>query len=417
MNNILKVVIFSSPLHDQESVMKCRQELLNELRSSYNVEFIESKELNDTCNENCSLVAFIATGGVEEQFTKKYEYLSKPILLISDSYHNSLAATMEISTWLDQNKISHRHFNFPFEPSRKYLNKFEVFFFMMLQIQKAYLTISRMNVGIIGGESPWLIASAIDKSSVTNRYGTNFVEISITEVQEMYDNTTISCKETEKMSRLCSCLVGDRTEKHLEDAIRLFITLKSISRKYSLNALTIKCFDLLTSCRTTACLALALLNDEGIISGCEGDIPALWSMIIAYALCGSSSFMVNPSSIERVDNTIDFSHCTAPLSLGKSFTLPSHYESRSGIGIASKLPPQNFTLFKCGGKELDKYYAFEGDVIQNTNVVERCRAQVKFQFKNSDEVDEYLASHLGNHSILIPGKHKEKIFSFFGSIK
>ena len=40
-------------------------------------------------------------------------------------------------------------------------------------------------------------------------------------------------------------------------------------------------FDIVKTCGTTSCLALALLNDEGIVAGCEGDMQTLLSMFLA----------------------------------------------------------------------------------------------------------------------------------------
>ncbi|MCK9628725.1 MAG: hypothetical protein M0R37_09065 [Bacteroidales bacterium] len=416
MESSIKIVVFASPLHDSTSVMGCRESLLNELRSSYNTEFIDSESLPESRTDNEYIIAFIATGGVEEQFKKRWKTLSRPILLLSDSYHNSLAASMEISTWLYQNKIPHRHFNFPIEPTRKYLDKFEELLSVMFKIQETYSKLAKMRIGLIGGESSWLISSAVECDHVSQKYGTTFVKIDVSEVEKRYKSASLSENLKCRAQSLSGTLCKDSSINDVEEALKMYSAIKEIVKDFSLDALTIKCFDLLESCSTTSCLALSLLNDEGIISGCEGDIPSLWSMILARLLCGSASFMSNPSSIERADKSIDFAHCTAPLSMGKKFALSSHYESKQGIGVALKLPLDKFTLFKCGGPFLNNHYAFNGEIIQNTNVVERCRTQVKYEFSDVEEIDLYLDSHLGNHSILIPGWHKDIINTFFSTI-
>lgn len=49
-------------------------------------------------------------------------------------------------------------------------------------------------------------------------------------------------------------------------------------------------------------------------------------------------FMANPSSIDKNENTVDFAHCTSiGIFCKKSYTLPSHYESGIGIGVAAIL--------------------------------------------------------------------------------
>jgi len=414
MDKNLKIVVFASSLHNKETLLETRSVLFNELRSVFDVELIESSKIEDLCSTGNLVIAFIATGGVEESFAKHYKELSNPIVILSDSFHNSLAASLEISTWLNNNGIRHKHINFPIEPSRKYLEELEEELSELQKIQSANYKLSKTVVGLIGGESSWLISSKVNLDPVKKRFGTKFKEIPISKLQMLFENEgrLDTCSKS-LLSNLIPQKEVDRSESDIMEALKLYNSLKKLITEYDLNALTIKCFDLLSSCKTTSCLALSLLNDNGVVSGCEGDIPSLWSMLISRTLCDSASFMANPSSIERGDNSIDFAHCTAPISLSKSFKLPSHYESKIGIGVAAQFPLGKYTLFKCGGQNLDKFYAFEGDIIQNTSVIERCRTQVKFQFKSVSEIDEFLESYIGNHTILIPGKHKKELSDFF----
>ena len=178
--------------------------------------------------------------------------------------------------------------------------------------------------------------------------------------------------------------------------------LMKLVEKYRLTALTVKCFDLLDSCRTTACLALARLNDDGIVSGCEGDIPALWTMMAVYARRGKVPFMANPSSSDRERLRVDFAHCTVPTSMTESFTLPTHFESGIGVGIAGILPTGRYSVVKIGGRRLDRFYGAEGTVTANTKIVQRCRTQVSFRFDSPEDFDRFFANRLGNHIVLVP---------------
>lgn len=414
MGNNLKVVIFSSSLHDSSTLLDTREALLNELRSEHEVELIDSSDVDNSLAGENLVVAFIATGGTEEKFTQKYEMLSKPLVIISDSYHNSLAASLEIASWLTSKEIKHKHLNFPLLPAKKFCEEFKQEISSLLLIQSARYKLSKAVIGLVGGESSWLISSKVNTKSISEKYGTKFLPLNISELELLYNqevgydnNHDLLIKEmTDKRE-------GDRSKKDITDAVKMYLALIKLIDNHNLNALTIKCFDLLSSCRTTSCLALSLLNDKGIVSGCEGDIPSLWSMLISYTLCGTTSFMANPSSIEMEEKSVDLAHCTAPVSLSKGFSLPSHYESKIGVGVAALLPLGKYTIFKCAGENLDKYYAYEGDIVQNTSVVERCRTQVKFIFKSDLDLDAFLNSHLGNHTIIIPGKHKKILSEFF----
>ena len=232
-------------------------------------------------------------------------------------------------------------------------------------------------------------------------YGARFTDIPIAELEQAYaaigpddPQATAVCYRMERF------LTGDRTRDDLYDAARMYLALKGLSARYQLNALTLKCFGILGSCRTTACLALALLNDEGIVAGCEGDIPALWTMLYVKYAYGQEAFMANPSSSSHSEQTIDFAHCTIPLGMVHGYRLPTHFESNSGIGIAGSVPSGRYRLVKISGANLDQFYEAEGDLIMNTNIPQRCRTQIRFRFDSPEDYERFFCVSKGNHIIL-----------------
>ena len=76
-------------------------------------------------------------------------------------------------------------------------------------------------------------------------------------------------------------------------------------KKYDLNALSLKCFDILEKLKTTGCYALSKLNDEGIIAGCEGDIVSAVTMLWVYKLTGILPWMANPTNINLESCTLN----------------------------------------------------------------------------------------------------------------
>ncbi len=434
MLNKINLIIFSSALHDSASVMGSRQELFESLRHFAELDIIypsmlpsrrqgleelldgggcHGRELPD--ERHVKTVCFIATGGTEEYFKSNYEVLPRPVLLLSDGLHNSFAAAFEIKTFLTRQGIASALFNAPLDNNPGFFKTLEQFLFgtdsvgdttlppdplpkFPKSVMKAF---EKTRIGLIGGASGWLISSGIDREAVESTYGARFIDIDLKELEESF--AAIRPDETD-VARICDrtegFLTGDRTREDLVDATRMYLAVKSLCTKYSLQALTLKCFGILGSCKTTACLALALLNEEGIVAGCEGDIPALWTMLYAKYALGQPAFMANPSSSNRRECTIDFAHCTVPLNMVHGYRLPSHFESQSGIGIAGSVPSGRYRILKISGKTLDQYYETEGDIIMNTNVPQRCRTQIRFRFISEEEFDRFLRVSKGNHIIL-----------------
>jgi L-fucose isomerase-like protein len=65
----------------------------------------------------------------------------------------------------------------------------------------------------------------------------------------------------------------------VQAAGRMHALLRGVVESRRLDAVAVQCFDLVGIKRTTGCLALAELNDEGAGAGCEGDLVATVAML------------------------------------------------------------------------------------------------------------------------------------------
>ena len=154
----------------------------------------------------------------------------------------------------------------------------------------------------------------------------------------------------------------------------------------------------------TGCLALASFNADGIPAACEGDVPALLSMMIAQALTGCTGFQANPSRIDAETGKMLFAHCTVPFNMVKDWQYDTHFESGIGVGIHGELPEGPVTVFKVDGK-LERHFAAEGELLYNQYEDNLCRTQVVLQLRPED-ARYFLTDSIGNHHIILPGHCK-----------
>ena len=464
----INLSLISSSLHNITELSQKRMEVIEALKALGDVSIFKNSSPAscgiESATEEIVNVAYILTGGTESLFIKLFgENLSRlgNIAIISDAYHNSLAASQEICTWLYNNGVQHRHIHIPLHSPDATLNRLPTLLCAespapqrtechsevaatsaeaataetagteaagteaataeaagaeatsdeAATAESLVKALGGCTIGLIGEASPWLIASGIDKEALSERCGVSFREISIGTLADKYlgyrelwkDHTLSAGARAELDEVLCrfSCsLEGDRTTEDLSDAAIMYLALASICKEEHLDAVTVKCFDLLSSCKTTACLALALLNDNGIIAGCEGDIPSICTMLAIYKALGRPSFMANPASIDSDNLSIDFAHCTIPTVMVESCTLPSHFESGIGIGINGEVPLGNYTLCKLSGKTLERSLICNGRLVKGEYLSNRCRTQVRFIFESKAEFDAFCKARVGNHIIL-----------------
>ena len=72
----------------------------------------------------------------------------------------------------------------------------------------------------------------------------------------------------------CNNFFADRCAEEIEKALNVYGGCQRLIEKYKLDAITVRCFELINYVPTTGCLALAILNTEGIPAACEG-IPKI----------------------------------------------------------------------------------------------------------------------------------------------
>ncbi|MGB2783128.1 MAG: hypothetical protein WBC45_04200 [Atribacterota bacterium] len=386
-----------SEVHNEEYINSTLQGFLADIEEKLGEKF-ENVSLEDfNQNEYFSLI-FIKSGGVEGKFKQIFKQVKRPYLLLSSGLHNSFAASLEIASFLKQNgeKVEIIH------GDSDYIAR------SIKELRKIFKTKNRLastKLGVIGKPSDWLIASDVDYDKIKDTLGISLVDIKIYEL----------IKEIEQKHRFTHPRLNDIKNKgfdgkSIDGALKIYNGLKAIVNKYKVDGITVRCFDLLEIYKNTGCLGLSLLNDEGIVAGCEGDIPALISMVILHYLTDEPVFMANPSSIDIDKNEIILAHCTLPLNMPDEFYLKTHFESGLGVGIKGVIREREATIFKLSrdGKE---YFLSGGEIIENLNSENLCRTQIRF--KMNEGVKYFLQNSLGNHHLICKGDYSELVREFF----
>lgn len=349
-------------------------------------------------------VCLIESGGVEGQFKNQVlNKLCEPIYLVATNRANSLAATLEIATYLKQRDIEHKVFvdNDTANLAEELVNQ--------ILVKIAADSVRGSRLGVIGAPSDWLIASDVEYFKVKKKFGIQLVDVSLRELMDIYERKDLPLVQPENLKELREKSKGN--EKTLNDAIRLYSALKVLIQTYNLQGLTIRCFDVVKIKKVTACLALALLNDEGYPCGCEGDIPALLTMFMIKKLIGQETFMVNPSSVNLTDKTIMFSHCTVPLKLCTNYSFDTHYETDSSIGIHGDLEEKIVNITKLS-PDLDHLNITIGRIVKNLSLPNHCRTQIEVKLHDKT-IQDFLSLNQGNHVIISYDNHKKLLTQFF----
>ena len=348
----------------------------------------------------------IATGGVENLFKRIWAAIDvetmcgpsrpKTVTMIADGRNNSLAAALEILTYLGNNGMEGRIVHGTNDE------------IVSAIVETCHGASLQGRIGLFGHPSDWLIASSVDRNFLLQHYGIETIDI---DLQRLIDGIK-EISQTEAVNVAQGMVKRAKAVKEpsyvdMVEAAKAYLAIKKICQEERLDAMTIRCFDIVKACGTTSCLALALLNDEGIVAGCEGDMQSLLTMLLAQRICHESAFMANPSIL--TDTTSMLAHCTIPLSFCDATVVRSHFESGIGVAIQGMLPMTDYTLLKWGGERLDRYFVTEAKAVEAPYSDHFCRTQITL----NANLKPYLLQHsIGNHHIIIRGRHADEIRRF-----
>ena len=396
----MNILVLRSSFQSDNFVRTEYADLLELLKNKCNAEItILGDESVETCHgaslQNVDFV-MVATGGVENLFKTLFDermrHTTSPqkFTLIADGRNNSLAASLEILSYLTEHGQKGRIIH---GTNEEIINEIVETFPETSHPETSHPVtsintnlFSGTRIGIFGNPSDWLIASGVDYYYIREHFGIETVFIDL--------------------KRLIN-EVGATAKSDMLGADKTYSAIKKICQEERLDAMTIRCFDIVKACNTTSCLALAKLNDEGIVAGCEGDMQTLMTMLLAKKLLNEPAFMANPSIL--TDKTTMFAHCTVPLSMCYKTTMRTHFESGIGVAVQGDLPLTDYTIMKWGGRRLDKMFVTEAKAIKNEYSNHFCRTQITFDIN----LKPYLLNHsIGNHHVIVKGRHSEIIKRF-----
>ena len=341
---------------------------------------------------------FVGTGGTEGIFLKDLDRLPKPCFLLTTGANNSLAASMEILSYLRQHDIPGEILHGSDEFVAQRIGD-------LAKVFKAKKRLQNFRFARVGKPSDWLISSDVDAKLSKERNGIEIVDVTMEEFfEEIKRREYVDNRYTEMIK------AKGYDSKEIEEAMYIYGALRRIVDKYQLDGLTVRCFDLLDTVHSTGCAALAILNSDGIYASCEGDVPALISMAVLGELTGEPVFMANPSRIDTDHNQIVFAHCTLPITMPNDFEIMTHFESQLGVAFRGRIAEGPVTVFKCNGM-MDEYFVTGGELLKNLTEYNLCRTQILLQLEKP--VSYFLKESIGNHHLIVKGDHTGLIEEFF----
>lgn len=357
----------------------------------------------------------IVTGGTEEKVLKlqskrKKVFENEPVILLAHPGNNSLPASLEILARLHQEGEKGKIVYIDDNTNKNWQDELE----KIVKHLTVFHNLRKTKIGLVGDPSDWLVASMPDFTTIKNIWGPTVIKIDLEELKFLIaeiKEEQISDDHHYFINRADE--IKEPSKKELKSVVRVYAALKQLIQKYKLTSVSVRCFDLVTDLKTTGCYALSKLNNDGIVAGCEGDLVSTLGMTWANYLTDQIIWMANPAQLDESNNSIWLAHCTVPTSMVENYKLRSHFESGLGVGIQGELSKGKVTILRIGGKNLDKIWVSNGEILETGLSENLCRTQVKVKLHGSAKASDLLTSPLGNHLLLMRGSHAKELLEWW----
>lgn len=355
------------------------------------------------------LLILVATGGTERAVMSTVEARRavvpfEPAVLLAHPSHNSLPAALEALASLHQRGVRGR---IVYTGGPHTVAGVEEAVADLVAIHR----LRSVRLGAVGAPSDWLVASSPDPALVGDTWGVEVVPIDVGDVVASHRGSSPDAEQSVAVS-LRRAARRDVEPADVDTAARLYPALLEAIEESGVDAVTVRCFDFLTELETSGCLALAELNDSGIVAGCEGDVPTALAMLLARHLLDLPSWVANPSRLDVEADTLVLAHCTVAPSMVTDVELTTHFESGIGVAISGRFAPGPVTLLRVGGRGLDRFWCADADIYATGDSPDLCRTQVTVTLRDR-AVTELLESPLGNHLVLVAGHHRDRLERFW----
>ena len=392
----ISLVPVASSLHDpasSEEVLSTYRKWLGRMCDTESPLATSPEDIRKSGLERTTgILVLVITGGTEQILGAVAE-LGRPFLVISHKTLNSLPAALE-----GMSSLSGTGAKLVFGRGKKQLSVVRGF----TRAANALMRIGNHRIGLVGGPSSWLTYSLPDTESLADRLGVKVVDIPMQEFKEAYSAISGPAAQVVQRGRVAS----EVTESDLEKSGAIYLALRTIYDRYNLTSVSPRCFDFIKEFGATGCLALSRLNDEGVVAGCEGDIPSTVGMITLAEISGKPTFMGNPSFIEG--HRLILAHCTVATKLTRGVRYRSHFESGIGVALAGQLREGARVTVARYGKGYGLLRAGAGNIFRGRPWTDDlCRTQVEVRMDG--KADVLLERPIGNHHVMTYGDHVDSL--------
>jgi len=269
--------------------------------------------------------------------------------------------------------------------------------------------LSSARLGILGSRAHGFFNLGIDELAFFKETG---AIVDYFDLREGYEQEITPGELAESIAhtkKLFPC--GDVNEAQIEKTARLVCSLRKFIEKNRLDAVAVRCWpEFAARYGTSPCAAMSILQAEGHILACEGDIQGAASMLAFKAIGAKSPYLADLSQIDFANNFALMWHCgVAPADLWDGVSersLDTYFAGGKGVtaGFVMKSGPVHIMRIDSARGET-RLLAEKGEAIPMEKLLKGTYAKVVFEKSARALVDLVTDSGVAHHVAMAYGEY------------
>lgn len=182
---------------------------------------------------------------------------------------------------------------------------------LTVQALAALKQLRQTRIALVGDVAPTFYNLAYDAKAIETRLGVKIEQRQIDDIFSLakgYSTERVTAIVQEMRATAYEVLV---TENWLERTGRIYLALRELADEGGYDALAVRCWPEFQEelAGIGPCAAIAWLNETGIPTSCEGDVPGALSMLTLHCVCEEPVTMTDLVAITEEQGLVQLWHC------------------------------------------------------------------------------------------------------------
>jgi len=286
-----------------------------------------------------------------------------------------------------------------------------------IRILKAFST---ARIGLVGGRAHGFFNLDFDEEDLKNQLGVTVIRFELDEIYAQETNNERVEKRKKQIESIfeISTISADQLDK-LSHLIEKF---DSFMKKNELTALAVRCWpEFAASYGISPCAAMSILQSEGMIIACEGDVFGCLSMVAHEAIGGETPYFADLSQVNFEEDFALLWHCgVAPCNLwdGKCVrSLDTYFAGGKGITADFVMKSGEISILRIDYAP-GEYRVFlqSAEAVPMLKELKGTYAKVKFNDIVKEVLDKVIYNGIAHHISVVYGDFIQPL-EIFAKIK